>query len=355
MKQKWQKFARWVKSHRLQSIALSGVLLILLTSAVAAWVWQATTPPPIDTTPLAITPRPKEKFYSPLTGVEVANQAATKQAATAVMIENSPDARPQSGLKEAGVIYEAIAEGGITRYLALYQESKPELIGPVRSLRLYNVDWLTPYNASVAHVGGSAEALQLVRNGQYRDIDQFFNASTYWRASDRYAPHNVYTSFKNIDALNKQKGYTESTFTSFPRIDGHASEKPTATRIAINFSSGQYNTEYHYDAKNNRYNRYLGGQVHKDREKGNIAPHVVVAIKVDESTVMRDGHREQITTTGSGQATVFQNGDVIEATWRKSSRGATLELLDKSGKAVELVRGQTWIAAVPNGKGSVSW
>ena len=107
------------------------------------------------------------------------------------MIENSPDARPQSGLKAAGVVYEAIAEGGITRFMALYQTSKPELIGPVRSLRMYYLDWFAPYSASIAHVGGSLNALTEARSGKYRDLDQFFNSQTYWRASDRYAPHNV--------------------------------------------------------------------------------------------------------------------------------------------------------------------
>lgn len=355
MKQKLRQFVGWVKTHRLQSISLGGVLLIVLACAIAAWAWHATTPPPIDNTPIKVEKRPEPKYYSPLTGVQVKDEAATKQAVTAIMIENSPDARPHSGLAEAGVVYEAIAEGGITRYLALYQESKPKLVGPVRSLRLYYVDWLTPYQASVAHVGGSADALKLVRNGNYRDIDQFFNAGTYWRSTDRYAPHNVYTSFKNIDALNKQKGYTKSEFKSFPRIDGKPVEKPNAKRITINFSSPLYNTEYRYNANKNNYTRYLASAPHKDREKGNITPSVVVAMWVDESTVMRDGYREQIKTSGTGKATVFQNGTAINATWRKKSRSAPLELLDKSGKPIELVRGQTWIAAVPNGKGSVSW
>jgi len=123
-----------------------------------------------------------QKYYSPLTGEQVADEAATKQVVTAIMIENSPDARPQSGIKDAGVVYEAIAEGGITRFLTLHQQDKPQLVGPVRSLRIYFLDWLAPYNASVAHVGGSADALAEVRNGSYRDIDQFFNADSYWRS-----------------------------------------------------------------------------------------------------------------------------------------------------------------------------
>lgn len=356
MKNRLRAIRSWVKSNRLQSICIAGVVLIVLACGLVAWAWRATTPPPIDDTPIAIAPRPEApKYYSPLTGIKLKSQAATKQPVTAIMIENSPDARPQSGLAQAGVVYEAIAEGGITRFLALYQESKPQMVGPVRSLRLYFVDWLTPYQPSVAHVGGSADALKLVRNGSYRDIDQFFNAGTYWRSTDRYAPHNVYTSFKNIDALNKRKGYKTSSFKSFKRSDGQPADKPSAKLVKINFSSALYNTSYRYNPDKNTYTRYLAGQPHKDRERGNITPSVVIAMHVDESTGMQDGLRERIKTSGNGKATVFQNGQAISATWRKKSRSAPLELINKAGQPIELVRGQTWIAAVPNGKGSVSW
>ena len=354
MKKHFSNIKKWIVSHRMQSLAIGGVLLITIATGIAAWAWQATKPGPIDDTPIAIQKR-EPKYYSPLTGMKVKNEAATKQAVTAIMIENSPDARPHSGLKQAGVVYEAIAEAGITRYLALYQESKPDLVGPVRSLRLYYVDWLTPYQASVAHVGGSSQALKLVRNGKYRDIDQFFYPQTYWRASDRYAPHNVYTSFKNIDALNKQKKYTKSEFKSFSRTDGKAAAEPTASRVKIDFSGPTYNTEYRYNKERNNYTRYLAGEPHKDREKGTITPSVVIAMWVNETTVMQDGAREAIKTSGSGKATIFQNGKAKNVTWRKKSRTQPLELLDKEGKPVKLIRGQTWIAAVPNGKGNVSW
>lgn len=271
------------------------------------------------------------------------------------MIENSPDARPQSGLKQAGVVYEAIAEGGITRFLTLHQQDKPQLIGPVRSVRMYYVDWLAAYQASVAHVGGSYLALQEVRNGNYRDIDQFFNSSYYWRATDRYAPHNVYTSFAKLDALNQSKGYTTSEFKGFSRIDGKPVDTPNATSIAINFSGPLYNTSYAYDKATNTYLRSEGGVPHMDREDGQITPSVVVALKVDESTVFEDGYRQNINTIGSGEATIFQNGTALNVTWHKPDRTTGITFTDASGKDVPLVRGQTWIAAIPNGEGSVSW
>jgi len=350
----WTRAHDWILKHHTATYIIAGVGLILIASLVAlAVLYQK----PVEIATPHIKPMPKPKpvvYYSPLTGKVVPDEASTKQAVTGIMIENSPDARPQSGIKDSGIVYEAIAEGGITRFLALYQQEKPQLIGPVRSVRMYYVDWVASYNASVAHIGGSAAALKEVRNGNYRDIDQFFNASSYWRASDRYAPHNVYTSFEKLDALNKAKGFTESTFTGFTRVDGKASAKPDATRVTINISGPAYNTSYTYDPATNKYVRSLAGVPHTDREQGQITPDVVVAMKVNMSLVMEDGYRESITTTGSGEAIIFQNGVAQTVTWHKPNRASNMTFTDAAGKDVPLVRGQTWITAVP-ASGSVSW
>lgn len=352
----WIRLNHWRRHHPRKAIVyavgiVAGVTLIVAT--VIALLFPQKSP---DSLTVNSFKKPDPViYYSSLTGRAVESEAVSKQAVTGIMIENSPDARPQSGIKQAGIVYEAIAEGGITRFLALYQEAKPQLIGPVRSVRMYYVDWVAPYNASVAHIGGSAAALAEVRNGSYRDIDQFFNAPYYWRASDRYAPHNVYTSFEKLDALNATKGYNESSFTAWPRQDGKAAETPDATTIAINFSGPLFNTAYAYDAASNTYARSVGGAASTDREEGQIAPNVVIAMKVAMSLVFEDGSRQSIETTGSGEAIVFQNGTAQAVTWKKASRADSIHFIDSEGKELTLNRGQTWIAAVPNGTGSVTW
>ena len=354
MKQtKRARLLAWIRAH--QRLVLILVGLILITGAGATAAYLVTEPLPPQPVVRRSAPPKEPVYYSQLTGNEVANQAATTRAVTAIMIENSPDARPQSGLKESGVVFEAIAEGGITRFLVLYQNEQPSLVGPVRSLREYYVDWLAPFQASVAHVGGSHKALQEIRNGDYRDIDQFFNAGTYWRASDRYAPHNVYTNFKRINALNKQKGYTKSSFTGFKRDDTEAAEKPTAKDISVTISGPSYNSRYKYHQKNNTYDREQGGAKHVDREKGQISPRVIIVMKVDQHKVMEDGYRESIKTTGSGEAHIFQDGTVKKVTWKKASKKDQITFVDDKNKEVPLARGQTWITAVPKGSGGVSW
>lgn len=301
-------------------------------------------------------------YYSPLTGREVLNAAATTEATTCIMIENSPEARPQSGLTEAGVVYEAIAEGGITRFMAIYQQAKPNYIGPVRSVRLYYAQWATPYHCSIAHVGGAADALELIRNNSlYRDIDQFFNANSYWRISSRYAPHNVYTSFDKLDALNQTKGYTTSEFIGFDRLD--PDKTPTipddaVSPITIKISSSLYNPVYNYDPNTNTYLRsYQSGGSHfditADGTKTQVAPNVVIAIEVQTTSRPGSSYPNYV-TTGSGIAHIFQNGSVIKGTWQRDNVESELRFLDESGNSIALNPGQVWISAYPP-SGSVTY
>lgn len=290
---------------------------------------------------------------SPLTGVEVDN-ALAERPVTGVMIENSIDARPQSGLQEAGIVYEAIAEGGITRFLALFQEAKPGNIGPIRSARPYYVSWVAGYDARYVHSGGSGEALALIQTLGVKDMDHGkYGERVASRVSYRYAPHNVYTSMDRIDSLGNELGYTSSNFTPFAR---KADEKPTtespatASRIDFNISSANYNTYYTYVAASNSYLRFMGGQAHSDQDSGKqITPKVIVALYMSYG-IHPDGIHSAYGNVGSGEAHIFQDGKFISATWSKPSDKASVELKDAKGKAIKLNAGQTWITAIQPGR-----
>ncbi len=349
---KKKRFFRRGPTTRKEKV-IFGITVFLILAVGGGLLWWMHTQPKPDMSSVAA-PRIPIKYYSPLNGIEVANEEATKHVVTAVMIENSPDARPQSGLAEADVVFEAVAEGGITRFIALYQNSRPSLVGPVRSLRPYYADWAAAFDPSVAHVGGSPEALSMIRSGNYGvDIDQFFNGSYYWRATDRAAPHNVYTNFDKLDALNANKNHTTSTFSFAPRVNGRAVEAPDATQIQIDVSSGIFSVSYSYNKTTNSYDRKQGGVAHTDREKGQISPKVVIALKTNIS-LSSDGSHMTIATSGSGKAYVFQNGTVTEGTWSKENAKGQLFIKDAAGKEISPVRGQTWITTVGNDK-NVSW
>jgi len=350
------KSPSWFRRHKKLAIILSIVIVLIVSGGVAAALYflnQKPAPTPVKIVKPEVKP-PAPKFYSPLTGNLVENEAAVTQAVTGIMIENSPDARPQSGLKNSGVVFEAVAEGGITRFAVMYQQEKPALIGPVRSVRMYYVDWMAAFDASIAHIGGSAAALAEVRNGSYRDIDQFFNANSYYRATDRWAPHNVYTTFERLDALNAAKGYTVSTFNGFTRKDSVAVKVPTATAMQVDISGPLFNSTYAYNATTNTYDRSEGGAPHLDREAGQISPRVVIVMVIPERTVLEDGYRQQIDAVGSGKATIFQDGTVQEVTWTKASKTEQIKFTDAEGKDVPLARGQTWLTSVPQ-DGGVVW
>lgn len=287
---------------------------------------------------------------SPLTGVQVEPKLAARPV-TGVMVENSVFARPQSGLQSAGVVYEAIAEGGITRFLALYQEATPQYIGPVRSLRPYFLDFAAAYQASIAHVGGSPEALARVRNGHYRDIDEFFNAGSYWRINSRYAPHNVYTSFAKLDALNKSKHYTSSKFTPWQRKSDQKSATPTAAHIDFQISSEPYYVHYKYDQKSNTYIRSEGGAPHREivtadgKKTTLLHPKVVIALVMSYHLEADDEH-SFYGDIGSGQAYVFQDGGLTRGSWSKSGASDMFTFKDTHGKTIALDAGQTWVTIV---------
>jgi hypothetical protein len=351
----------WLSLSKNERFALISVAL--LTFGVLSVLWfgfiRPNSAPSISITKNS-KPKPKAPITvaSPLTGIQVTPARASRPV-TGVMIENSVFARPQSGLQDAGVVYEAIAEGGITRFLALFQENGPQHLGPVRSLRPYYIDFAAPFQASIVHVGGSPDALSRVRDGSYRDLDQFFNSGYFQRVNYRDAPHNVYTSFAQLDALNQAKGYNTSKFTIWPRKADKKLATSTAKTIDIQISSPDYYSHYDYDAASNTYNRSEGGAPHleltseADTTGTQIHPKVVIALVMAYS-IAADGQHSVYADTGSGTAFVFQDGGVTQGTWSKAEAGSQIQFSDSAGTPLKLNIGQTWLTLVAD-SGKVSY
>jgi hypothetical protein len=283
---------------------------------------------------------------STLSGLQV-DPTVNQRPVTGVMIENSMDARPQSGLSQAGVVFEAIAEGGITRFLALFQDTTPDNIGPIRSARPYYEQWALGFDAGYAHVGGSPEALQDIKDWGVKDLDQFYNSGSYHRTSDRIAPHNVYTGVQTLMDLQAAKGYTTSKFTGFARKPKEAPAKvPTAKTVDIAISGPVYNVHYDYVAASNSYNRSEGGAAHIDANGSvQISPKVVVTMAMPYG-LEDDGYHSSYNTIGSGTAYIFQDGTVTTGQWTKSAATSQFTFADSAGKPILLNPGQTWLTAV---------
>lgn len=344
----------WAKLDKRQKIILVVVaVLVLAIVAMGAVLVLRKKPAPKKTpTPVASVPAPvkPKTVASRLSGVQI-EPSLNLRPVTGVMIENSPDARPQSGLPQAGVVFEAVAEGGITRFLALFLDGIPDNIGPVRSSRPYYLDWILPFDGAYAHAGGSPEALSQIKQLGVKDLDQFANAGAYHRVAQRYAPHNLYTSTGDLDNLEHAKGYTTSTFTSFPRKDPAPLKPGTAgavNSIDLAMSSYLYNPHYDYDIASNSYKRGEGGKPHIDEKTGQqLSPTVVIAL-VMPSALEADGTHSAYATVGNGAMYVFQDGFLTKGVWSKSSSQAQFVFSDDKGQPLKLNPGQTWITMVNN-------
>lgn len=287
-----------------------------------------------------------------------------------VMIENHLDARPIIGLSRADIVYEAVAEGGITRTLSMFYCQDVGDIAPIRSARTYFVDWLSEYNALYAHVGGAntpgpADALGQIRKYGIMDMDQFgLGFPTYWRGTDKLAPHNVHSTTKKLweaadsrDFGPKDKDgkpwstkFTEWKFTDELALEKRGDQKP----ITVPFwtTASDYTVNWQYDKTSNKYRRFHGQTEQVDpATKETFAPkNIVVQFQTesDANDGYPDGHL-LYGTTGSGQALFFMNGKAEKGTWNKASRTARTKFLDSKGKEISFTRGQIWIQTIPVG------
>lgn len=298
-----------------------------------------------------------------------------KRRPLTVMIENHDEARPQSGLTSADVIYEAVAEGGITRFMAVYYcgaAADEVIIGPVRSARTYFLDWASEYGdyPLYAHVGGAnkpgpADALgQIIKYGWnlYNDLNQFSVQQPpltfkrdYDRLPDRATEHTMYSTtdklwkaaeFRGLTNVDKKGKEWNANWKSWKFIDGAASPQPTASKISFPFwgEYDDYIVTWNYDPLTNTYLRDNGGKSHTDlnTEKQLSVSNVVVMFTSLTGPIDELKHI-LYKTTGNGKALYFQNGNVLEGTWSKASRESRTKFLDKAGKEISLVRGPIWI------------
>lgn len=325
--------------------AVAVLVLALLVGSYYKFIRKKATPAPAPVATKAAEPPKPTTVASNLTGVQVKPEV-NQLPVVGVMIENSPDARPQSGLVNAGTVFEAVAEGGITRFLALFQAPDATYIGPIRSARPYYLDWALGFQASLAHVGGSPDALADIKSQGVRDLDQFANAGSFQRVSNRYAPHNVYTTLDKLTSLAQAKGFGTSTYVSWPRKAPAPVNPAKVTAIDLSISSYLYNTHYDYHAESNTYRRSEGGKAHVDERSGlQISPNVLVVMVMPQG-LMADRLHTTYGNVGSGKAYVFQDGAVQEGTWNKADRKSQVTFKDASGNPLKLNTGQTWVTVV---------
>ena len=297
---------------------------------------------------------------APLTGVLVPPNVAARHV-IAVMIDDLSPARPQSGLTAASVVWQAPAEGGIPRYMLLFQDGVPGAVGPVRSARYYFIGWAAEWRAAYAHAGGSPQALSTLRaqgRGQLvYNLDQFSYSSTYfWRIAARYAPHNLYTDGQRLRQMANGVGARSGTTPPAPAWtfgpEAAYEDRPTGGSIETWYAANHI--RYTYDRATNTYPRWVSPGVKQvDASTGKrVAPKNVV-IMVVRFGALNDSHPEkgrlEADFIGSGKAWVATNGRTVAARWVKTSITAPTRFVDAKGKPITLTPGQTFVQVMPTG------
>jgi len=278
-----------------------------------------------------------------------------KRHPLAVIIENHTQSRPHSGLDKARIIYEAIAEGGITRFLAIYGPKLPEKIGPIRSARTYFLDWTLEYNAFFAHVGGNMDALDLIPQIGIKDLDQFnIGKAAFWRESraGRAIEHTMYASPEKLYQVAESKGWeiNQSNFTSLQfKNENEPQDRPQSQTIKILFSTNSYNITWKYDPQTNQYLRFMAGSAHKDNLSGKqlTAKNIIIQIVNRKPTTTRINEPGwNFDTIGEGKAKIFLDGREIDATWKKKNQKARTLFYDSQGKQIKFNPGTFWYEIV---------
>lgn len=309
-----------------------------------------------------------------------------------VMIENTPDARPQSGLNSADILYEAVAEGGVTRFGALFYcgvAASDTILGPVRSARTHFINLASEYNYPLyTHVGGAncgstdpktcntdkrVQALEQINQygwggAKGNDLNQFsIGFPTFWRDYERLGKtvateHTMYTSSEKLwKYAAGTRGWTNKTpdgksdwkdkFTPFIFKDD-AKDQGSVHKISFGFweSYHDYDVTWNYDPGSNSYSRENGGVVHKDRDNDSTLTAKVIVVQFVKELGPLDEHKHMLyEVIGSGKGLLFQDGTVTEITWSKKDRESRTIWTDTKGKKISFNRGKLVFEILPIG------
>jgi len=338
--------------------------LACATSCTASKVAQEAAPPE---------PEPEKPPTNPLTGEVVSSPELITRRPLAVKVENDPQARPQSGIVDADLVYEELVEGGVTRFICVYLSKDPAVIGPCRSARPSDVDICYYLDPLLACSGGERRVVASIRASGMLYIEE--DKSHFWRDRSRRAPHNLYTS----SALLRQylaelgdtyKGLPDSGL-AFMELTADAAESQElegepeeaeqstegralwlpATSLEVLYKMSACAASYQYDPASDAYLHSINGAPHHDRTTGGrVAPRnvIVQTVKLTGSGIkdVTGSETPLSQVIGSGKCLVFSGGRVCCGTWRKDNRYSPTLFLDSGGNPITLRPGQTWIHLV---------
>lgn len=282
----------------------------------------------------------------------------SKTRPIAVMINNNHEAWPHAGLQDAYLSYEIIAEGGITRIMALYKDEKTEKIGSVRSARPYYLDYALENDAIFVHYGWSEDAKHDIKNLGVDNINGLTEESAFWRDKNlnKATEHTVFTSMQSIKQTAKEKGYLRDTNKDLLlnySIDEitleNDEEAQKADNIYIKYSY-YTDTSYTYDSESKTYKRFMSNEPHVDAITGKqYTVKNIIIIPLENYSYDSYG-RQKLKNIGSGEGYFITNGYAVSINWEKDSRSGQTIYKYKNGEEIKVNDGNTFIQIQPEGQ-----
>ncbi len=298
------------------------------------------------------------KFRNILTGLCVDSKEDENIWPIALMIDNNPDAWPQFGISKADLVYSTLVEGGATRFMAVFTSKQLSKIGPVRSARPYYLTWAKGVDALYGHSGGSAEAIQKIKEYGILNLEEATNYGPkyFWRddTGGYYAPHNLFTSSSRLEKarqdfeLSGQKlDYMSWFFNSRPTLSEESGQE-----IEIDYSPGVlFDVEYIYSTSTNSYLRYQNESPHIDAlDNSQVSTKTLIIQFVPEEKHLDVEDRLRIDTIGQGDALVFIYGKKVEAKWKKESVISRTKFYTLDDTDIIFAPGNIWIEVVPENR-----
>lgn len=280
----------------------------------------------------------------------------------AFQIDNAPEARPQTALSHAYVVYETIAEGGITRFTALFVRNAEPKVGNLRSARLVDLDIVPQWDAFLVHVGASTQVTEQLRAAKLPeiDLDDARLRRWSWRTQDRLAPYNLYTS---IDLVRRYlQSVSAASTTIAPRAFPVGALPPggaSGVQVDVPYEGAQF-VRYQYATQGNAYLRWTGGRQDVDALDGQplrVSNVVVMYAEEHETDIIENeegGRSLQYTLVGDGKALIARNGRAFPAQWHRHARDELTTFTGEGGTAVPFAPGNVWIEIVPTTSAAIA-
>ncbi len=294
-------------------------------------------------------PTPTAAFLAPLTGLPVEKEVTNRPFS--VMINNLAPARPQSGLTQADTVWELLAEGGITRLVAVFQSKEfTDPIGPVRSIRPYFIQVGEFYSGVLVHAGASNDAFAILQRQHKEDLDEITNAGAYfYRDKSRKAPHNVYSTLEKLREGAAKRKYADTAtmpILTFDKAPAELSTASAAAKIDIKFLLSDYKVSYVYDSAKAVYSRSINDKPHIDKNNDEQLTATNLVVLSAKHDIKDSVGRLVVDLDSGGDAVLFQNGKVIACKWERKD-GDVVRLV-KNGKELPFLPGVTYYHVVPN-------